>query len=194
MGTQSQSWQTTLDVFKMPSSIWQVLFWSAQVAQTPRNYRSISEHWHSMALISWPGLAIFHFEQWLPRLLNHCWMQLEQISETSCTSSRSSCRWQAQLLQVSAELSERLQDPHFVAMRCDLDGSGDLNLHELQLAARVFGIKLDGPQLQQLAEPRISKECFAAMVADFQGSEGKRALGFGSSFQSWGCSHEMSLL
>lgn len=122
-------------------------------------------------------------------------MQLEQICETSCTSSGSSCGWQAQLRQVSAELSERLQDPHFVAMRCNLDGSGDLNLHELQLAARVFGIKFDGPQLQQLrAEPRISKERFAAMVADFQGSDGKRALEFGSSFQNWGFSHEMILL
>eukprot|EP00438_Fugacium_kawagutii_P030011 Skav214954 [mRNA] locus=scaffold2320:150250:152808:+ [translate_table: standard] len=96
----------------------------------------------------------------------------QQINETSCTSSRSS--WQAQLLQVSAELSERLQDPHFVATRCNLDGSGDLNLRELQLAARVLGI--DGHQLQQLrAERQISKERFAAMVADFHG-EGKRTV------------------
>ena len=110
-------------------------------------------------------------------------MQLEHPCETSCTSSGS--RWQAQLLQVSAELSERLQDPHFVAMRCNLDGSGDLNLHELQLAARVFGIHFNGHQLQQLRAEPLSTEGFAAMVAEFQG-EGKRALG--SSFESWGFS------
>ena len=36
------------------------------------------------------------------------------------------------LLQVSSGLREKLRDPHFVAARCDLDGSGDLDAHELK--------------------------------------------------------------
>ena len=50
-----------------------------------------------------------------------------------CTSNapkRSLESWELQLLRVSLELKMKLKDPHFVAKRCDLDSSGDLDLHE----------------------------------------------------------------
>ena len=57
-------------------------------------------------------------------------------------------------------------DPQFVASRCDLDGSGDLDPHELKQAARVYGISPScedhGSAAGQL---RISKKDFAHMVA-----------------------------
>ncbi|CAK9000404.1 Ankyrin-3 [Durusdinium trenchii] len=78
--------------------------------------------------------------------------------------------WESELLQVSAELKEKLRDPHFVAMRCDLDSSGDLDAHELKQAARVFGMRPSEEELQQLManQSRINKERFAEIVREFQ--------------------------
>ena len=68
---------------------------------------------------------------------------------------------------MSEDLQKQLQDPQFVATRCDLDGSGDLDLHELRQAARVYGIDPepgDG-SAELMAGQRMSKESFAEMVA-----------------------------
>ena len=95
--------------------------------------------------------------------------------EVSCHAS-AGAKWHLELLAVSAELKEKLQDPQFVATRCDLDGSGDLDARELKQAARVYGISQSGssenhddtnPRL--MAGQRVSKESFAEMVAS-QGS------------------------
>ena len=94
--------------------------------------------------------------------------------EVSCHAS-AGAKWHLELLAVSAELKQKLQDPQFVATRCDLDGSGDLDAHELKQAARVYGISQSGssenhginPRL--MAGQRVSKESFAEMVAS-QGS------------------------
>ena len=94
--------------------------------------------------------------------------------EVSCHAS-AGAKWHLELLAVSAELKEKLQDPQFVATRCDLDGSGDLDAHELKQAAKVYGISQSGssenhginPRL--MAGQRVSKESFAEMVAS-QGS------------------------
>ena len=98
----------------------------------------------------------------------------ERAVEVSCHAS-AGAKWHLELLAVSAELKEKLQDPQFVATRCDLDGSGDLDAHELKQAARVYGISQSGssenhginPRL--MAGQRVSKESFAEMVAS-QGS------------------------
>eukprot|EP00438_Fugacium_kawagutii_P020057 Skav201037 [mRNA] locus=scaffold3386:200977:205965:+ [translate_table: standard] len=85
----------------------------------------------------------------------------------SCHASEGS-RWHSELVSVSSELREKLQDPHFVASRCDLDGSGNLDPHELKQAARVYGISLsckDQGHQQMAKQLRISKEDFAEMVA-----------------------------
>ena len=91
--------------------------------------------------------------------------------EVSCHAS-AGAKWHLELLAVSAELKQKLQDPQFVATRCDLDGSGDLDAHELKQAARVYGISQSGssenhddtnPRL--MAGQRVSKESFAEMVA-----------------------------
>ena len=73
---------------------------------------------------------------------------------------------------MSAELKQKLQDPQFVATRCDLDGSGDLDAHELKQAAKVYGISQsgssqthDGTNPRLMAGQRVSKESFAEMVA-----------------------------
>ena len=50
--------------------------------------------------------------------------------------------WELQLLRVSLDLKMKLKDPHFVAKRCDLDSSGDLDMHELKQATRAFGIEV----------------------------------------------------
>eukprot|EP00435_Cladocopium_sp_Y103_P046496 s165_g13.t1 len=101
--------------------------------------------------------------------------------DVSCHASEGS-RWHLELLAVSAELKMKLQDPQFVATRCDLDGSGDLDLHELKHAARVYGISFSGSSVENDddgsvdvgivmdGQPRISKECFAEMVASRQGT------------------------
>ena len=94
----------------------------------------------------------------------------ERAVEVSCHAS-AGAKWHLELLAVSAELKEKLQDPQFVATRCDLDGSGDLDAHELKQAARVYGISQSGssenhgtnPRL--MAGQRVSKESFAEMVA-----------------------------
>ena len=104
----------------------------------------------------------------------------QKAVEVSCHASRGA-RWPLVLLAVSAELKEKLQDPQFVATRCDLDGSGDLDAHELKQAARVYGISQSGssenhgttPRL--MAGQRVSKESFAEMVASQQGSTKLRA-------------------
>ena len=91
--------------------------------------------------------------------------------EVSCHAS-AGAKWHLELLAVSAELKEKLQDPQFVATRCDLDGSGDLDAHELKQAARVYGISQsgssenhDGINPRLMAGQRVSKESFAEMVA-----------------------------
>lgn len=43
-----------------------------------------------------------------------------------------------------------LEDPCFVAQRCDLDSSGDLDVQELKQAALCFGMKLSNDQLRDL--------------------------------------------
>ena len=95
--------------------------------------------------------------------------------EVSCHAS-AGAKWHLELLAVSAELKEKLQDPQFVATRCDLDGSGDLDAHELKQAAKVYGISQsgssenhDGINPRLMAGQRVSKESFAEMVAS-QGS------------------------
>ena len=79
-----------------------------------------------------------------------------------------SLAWELQLLHVGRELQVKLKDPHFVAQRCDLDSSGDLDVHELKQATRAFGFKFSAPQLLKLmaGQPRISKECFAEIVVN----------------------------
>ena len=76
--------------------------------------------------------------------------------------------WELQLLKMSSELKMKLKDPHFVAKRCDLDSSGDLDMHELKQAASAFGLKFSLEKLQQLmaGEARINKERFAQIVAE----------------------------
>ena len=95
----------------------------------------------------------------------------ERAIEVSCHAS-AGAKWHLELLAVSAELKEKLQDPQFVATRCDLDGSGDLDAHELKQAARVYGISQsgssenhDGINPRLMAGQRVSKESFAEMVA-----------------------------
>ena len=96
--------------------------------------------------------------------------------EVSCHAS-AGAKWHLELLAVSAELKQKLQDPQFVATRCDLDGSGDLDAHELKQAARVYGISQSGSSQTHdginpclMAGQRVSKESFAEMVASQQGS------------------------
>ena len=117
--------------------------------------------------------------------------------EVSCHAS-AGAKWHLELLAVSAELKQKLQDPQFVATRCDLDGSGDLDAHELKQAARVYGISQSGssenhgginPRL--MAGQRVSKESFAEMVAS-QRSTKLRAFdsNTGQSFARWNMSAE----
>ena len=106
--------------------------------------------------------------------------------DVSCHASEGS-KWHSELLAVSADLKEKLQDPQFVATRCDLDGSGDLDPHELKQAARVYGISFSGSsaendddgsvdlELLMDGQPRISKERFAEMVASQQRTTSIRA-------------------
>lgn len=94
---------------------------------------------------------------------------LEDLEAESAVSTSSSMEtWELELLRVSLGLKRKLKDPHFVARRCDLDGSGDLDTHELGHAARAFGMKLSTERLQQLkgGECRVSKERFAEIVAE----------------------------
>eukprot|EP00434_Breviolum_minutum_P020025 symbB.v1.2.017665.t2/scaffold1380.1/size122483/3 len=84
------------------------------------------------------------------------------------TRTQSLESWELQLLQVSLELKMKLKDPHFVAKRCDLDSSGDLDMHELKQATRAFGMKFSLKKLQEFmaGEARITKERFAQIVTD----------------------------
>ena len=74
--------------------------------------------------------------------------------------------WELQLLKVSSELKMKLKDPHFVAKRCDLDSSGDLDMHELKQATRAFGLKFSPEKLLEFmaGAARINKERFAQIV------------------------------
>ena len=74
--------------------------------------------------------------------------------------------WELQLLKVSSELKMKLKDPHFVAKRCDLDSSGDLDMHELKQATRAFGLKFSPEELLKCmaGAARINKERFAQIV------------------------------
>eukprot|EP00438_Fugacium_kawagutii_P010185 Skav207401 [mRNA] locus=scaffold1677:13927:14733:- [translate_table: standard] len=106
----------------------------------------------------------------------------------SCHASEGS-RWHLELLSVSKELKVKLQDPQFIATRCDLDGSGDLDFHELKQAARVYGMSdLDSSgdhdrSLQQImaGQSRISKESFADMVA----SSASKVIRFRTPYVVW---------
>ena len=107
--------------------------------------------------------------------------------EVSCHAS-AGAKWHLELLAVSAELKQKLQDPQFVATRCDLDGSGDLDAHELKQAARVYGISQsgssqthDGTNPRLMAGQRVSKESLAEMVAS-QRSTKLRAFDSNTSF------------
>ena len=92
-----------------------------------------------------------------------CWLCCRAPTQTRSLES-----WELQLLRVSSELKMKLKDPHFVAKRCDLDSSGDLDMHELKQASRAFGIKFSTKELREkmAGEARISKERFAQIVAD----------------------------
>ena len=93
--------------------------------------------------------------------------QKGQKIRVSCHASEGS-KWHLELLAVSEDLKKQLQDPQFVATRCDLDGSGDLDPHELRQAARVYGIDPssgDRSTDQLMVGQRMSKESFAEMVA-----------------------------
>jgi len=100
----------------------------------------------------------------------------ERVVAVSCHAS-AGAKWHLELLAVSAELKRKLQDPQFVATRCDLDGSGDLDAHELKQAARVYGMPQsssseshhNSTNPRHLTGQRVSKESFAEMVAS-QGS------------------------
>ena len=87
-------------------------------------------------------------------------------------------RWESELLGVSAELKQKLLDPHFVAQRCDLDSSGDLDVHELQQAVKVFGKRLATERLEELmrGQLRITKERFAEIVASLESSDSRRTV------------------
>ena len=90
-----------------------------------------------------------------------CWFCCGKPTQTHSLES-----WELQLLRVSSELKMKLKDPHFVAKRCDLDSSGDLDMHELKQASRAFGIKFSTEELQEkmAGEARINKERFAQIV------------------------------
>ena len=92
-----------------------------------------------------------------------CWFCCRAPTQTHSLES-----WELQLLRVSSDLKMKLKDPHFVAKRCDLDSSGDLDMHELKQASRAFGIKFSAEELQEkmAGEARISKERFAQIVTD----------------------------
>ena len=118
--------------------------------------------------------------------------------EVSCHAS-AGAKWHLELLAVSAELKQKLQDPQFVATRCDLDGSGDLDAHELKQAARVYGISQsgssqthDGTNPRLMAGQRVSKESFAEMVASQRSTKLIRAFdsNTGQSFARWNMSAE----
>ena len=106
--------------------------------------------------------------------------------DVSCHASEDS-EWHSELLAVSTDLKEKLQDPQFVATRWDLDGSGDLDRHELKQAARVYGISFSGSsrenddggsvdlELLMDGQPRVSKERFAEMVTSRQRTASIRA-------------------
>ena len=87
-------------------------------------------------------------------------------------------RWESELLGVSAELKQKLLDPHFVAQRCDLDSSGDLDVHELEQAVKVFGKRLATERLEELmrGQLRITKERFAEIVASLESSDSRRTV------------------
>ena len=115
----------------------------------------------------------------------------ERAVEVSCHAS-AGAKWHLELLAVSAELKEKLQDPQFVATRCDLDGSGDLDAHELKQAARVYGISQSGSSENHSTNPRlmagqrVSKESFAEMVASQRSTKLIRA--FDSNTVGWNMS------
>ena len=76
--------------------------------------------------------------------------------------------WEEEVAQTSDELKRKLRDPHFVAQRCDLDGSGDLDMHELKQATRTFGLRFLPRKLEELMlRPRISKHEFADIICKY---------------------------
>ena len=87
-------------------------------------------------------------------------------------AARCSSGWQAALLKISGELKQKLQDADFVARCCDVDGSGDLDVQELQRAAKVFGFRFEQDKLRRLMDgPRISIKRFSAMVDKLRRSD-----------------------
>eukprot|EP00438_Fugacium_kawagutii_P032404 Skav234907 [mRNA] locus=scaffold840:800366:802544:+ [translate_table: standard] len=107
----------------------------------------------------------------LPLKSGQAEVQVTEVTEevhVSCHASEGSS-WHMELLSMSNELKVNLQDPQFVATRCDLDGSGDLDVHELTQAARVYGMDSgdEGRSLQRIMAGRfrINKQSFADLVA-----------------------------
>ena len=74
--------------------------------------------------------------------------------------------WQDEMAEISRILKSKLEDPHFVAESCDLDGSGNLDEHELRQAAMVFGARLTEEKLRHFMgeQKRMSKDQFADLV------------------------------
>ena len=101
-----------------------------------------------------------------------CWFCCRAPTQTQRLES-----WELQLLRVSSDLKMKLKDPHFVAKRCDLDSSGDLDMHELKQASRAFGIKFSTEELQEkmAGEARINKERFAQIVEDARVTSAERS-------------------
>ncbi|CAE7029591.1 ANKRD50 [Symbiodinium sp. CCMP2592] len=69
-----------------------------------------------------------------------------------------------------SELEECLQDPDFVLERCDLDGSGTLDEHELKQAFAAFGLKPSAERLRQSMAGlnEIDKPTFRDLVSKLQ--------------------------
>eukprot|EP00913_Durusdinium_trenchii_P032788 g30693.t1 len=98
-------------------------------------------------------------------------IQKKELSPAKWGQGQVSChggaKWHLELLAMSTDLKRKLGDPEFVATRCDLDGSGDLNPHEWKQAARVYGISAGDSGLQglQVIRQRMGKKGFAKLVA-----------------------------
>ena len=103
------------------------------------------------------------------------------------TQTQSLESWELHLLRVSSELKMKLKDPHFVAKRCDLDSSGDLDMHELKQATRAFGMKFSSEELQAFmaGEARITKERFAHIVKDALVTSAERSQADHSPLLAW---------
>ena len=114
-----------------------------------------------------PDLAVPVLEGEEDPSRNCSWFCCSKACRAS-TQTQSLESWELHLLRVSSELKMKLKDPHFVAKRCDLDSSGDLDMHELKQATRAFGMKFSSEELRAFmaGEARITKERLAHIVKD----------------------------